>query len=129
MILKLWKKEQVKNVAKTFGELAENTEYCHKQYANKVEEIANQYIEILNDNYGENRNPDTSLGGWVAIIVDESIENVRTEYCEFLRKYSLESELAEVSESIVECAEETQWILEIYIVSSDYGYVLLYPKE
>lgn len=129
MVLKIWKKEQLLEVENKLSELIKYTDICNNICSKEIIGIANNYIDILNNNYGADRNPDTSLGGWIAIIIDESIEKVRKEYTEFLDKYSLDRELTELRESICACDKHTQWILEIYIVSSDFGYVLLFPEK
>lgn len=129
MILKIWKREQVQEAEEVLNKLAEVTEFCDIKCVTEIIGIANKYIDILDDNYGKDRNPDTSLGGWIAIIVDKSVEKIEAEYSEFLNRHSLNKELAEVSESVFMCNKELQWVLEIYIVSSDYGYVLLLPRK
>ena len=129
MILKIWKREQVQEAEEVFNKLAEVTEFCGRECVTEIIGIANKYIDILDDNYGKARNPDTSLGGWIALIVDESVEKIEAEYSEFMNRHSLKRELAEVSESIFKCNNELQWVLEIYIVSSDFGYVLLLPRK
>jgi len=129
VIIKVWKNEQVEELKDKLNDLGKTTDICNEECVNKIVQIVNEYIDILNDNYGEKRNPDTSLGGWIAVILNFSLENIQAEYREFLNSYSLERELAEVSECVVECENGVQWILEIYIVSSDYGYVVLFPKQ
>lgn len=129
MIVKIWKKEQIEDLKDKLNGLVKTTNFCNEECVNKITQIVNEYINILNDNYGEKRNPDTSLGGWIAVILNSSLENIQAEYKDFLNSYSLERELAEVNECVVECENGIQWVLEIYIVSSDYGYVLLFPEK
>ena len=114
MIYKIWKHEQIDCLQNTFISLESQTEFCNTDCIQKVIKTLQEYVKILADNYGADRNPDSSLGGWIAVFLDENFLNPK---------------LAEVQEIIVDCGNNIHWLLEIYIVSSDFSYILVFPKK
>lgn len=129
MIYKIWKHEQIDCLQNTFISLESQTEFCNTDCIQKVIKTLQEYVKILADNYGADRNPDSSLGGWIAVFLDENFNTIQYEYKEFLDEHFLNPKLAEVQEIIVDCGNNIHWLLEIYIVSSDFSYILVFPKK
>ncbi|WP_415339140.1 hypothetical protein [Clostridium perfringens] len=88
-----------------------------------VEVIKSIYetIDILNENYGENRNVDKDLGGYVLIV--ESIEDVKE-----LRNGMLKDILPEYTDEII-CSEGVNYTSSLFLLSSDFSVVVIADEE
>lgn len=78
-------------------------------------------IEILDNNYGENRNIDNDLGGYILIV--ENIVDI-----EILKKDKLQGLVPEYTD-IIECSEGVNWTSSLFLLSSDYAIVVVCTEE
>lgn len=129
MMHKLWMQSQLEEIKKELLLLECKAEHFHRRYHHKILCTLEEYISLLNKHYGEHRNPDTSLGGWLGIFLDESLEKSNQIFSKFLIENHLTEDLAEIKESIVECQQNIAWCIEVFLVSSDYSYILIFPQE
>ena len=81
-------------------------------------------VTVFDENYGDTRNLLKSLGGYCAVF--PTIEDQEQSYQTILDKHYIQKELHEYQEEIVD--EGYCWIEELYMISSDYGIVMFYPK-
>lgn len=80
-------------------------------------------INILSENYGDNRDSDRNLGGYLLLFTstkDEELLNVIYE------RYGINQEYAEFDDVLAE-NEKMQWTSRLFIISSDYGVVIVFP--
>ena len=78
-------------------------------------------IDILNENYVEDRDVESDLGGYVVIaknIVD----------MEILKQDKLQGLVPEYTD-IVECSEGVDWTSSLFLLSSDYAIVVVTTEE
>ena len=73
-------------------------------------------IDILNENYGENRDIEADLGGYV--VIAENIVDM-----EILKQDKLQGLVPEYTD-IVECSEGVDWTSSLFLLSSDYAIVV-----
>ncbi|MBO3323090.1 hypothetical protein JJB67_12235 [Clostridium perfringens] len=78
-------------------------------------------IEILNENYGENRNVDKDLGGYVLVV--ENIEEVKE-----LKNGILKDILPEYTDEII-CSEGVNYTSSLFLLSSDFSVVVISNEE
>ena len=78
-------------------------------------------IDILNKNYGENRDIETDLGGYIVIV--ENIVDV-----EILKQGKLQGLVPEYTD-IIECSEGVDWTSSLFLLSSDYAIVVVTTEE
>lgn len=90
-------------------------------YPIEVIQSISEIIEILNENYGENRNVDKDLGGYVLIV--ESIEDVKE-----LKNGMLKDILPEYTDEII-CSEGANYTSSLFLLSSDFSVVVIANKE
>ena len=90
-------------------------------YHVEVIKSISETIEILNENYGENRDVDKDLGGYVLVV--ESIEDVKE-----LKNGILKDILPEYTD-IIECKEGVNWTSSLFLLSSDYAIVVVTTEE
>ncbi len=90
-------------------------------YPVEVIKSISEIIEILNENYGENRNVDKDLGGYVLIV--ESIEDVKE-----LRNGMLKDILPEYIDKII-CSEGVNYTSSLFLLSSDFSVVVIADEE
>jgi len=128
MFHKLWKINQLDNIKLSLKTLENQTEFCQKSYQTAILNTISEYIQLLNTHYGAERQPDKSLGGWVAVWIDKRLEIIEKEYDKFLSQFKLKQNMAEIRETIIKCENNINWILEVHI-SSDFHYILIYPNK
>lgn len=92
-----------------------------KEYPIEVIKSISETIEILDENYGVNRNIDNDLGGYVLIV-----ENIVV--IEMLKQDKLKGLIPEYTD-IIECKEEVNWTSSLFLLSSDYAIVVVTTKE
>ncbi|CDB74139.1 hypothetical protein [Clostridium sp. CAG:265] len=99
-----------------------------KKYFKKLNNIPSEVIEsikatidILNENYGENRDIEAELGGYVVIV--ENIVDM-----EILKQDKLQGLVPEYTD-IVECSEGVDWTSSLFLLSSDYAIVVVTTEE
>ena len=78
-------------------------------------------IDILNENYGENRDIETDLGGY--IVVAENIVDI-----EILKQDKLQGLIPEYTD-VIECSEGVNWTSLLFLLSSDYTIVVVTTEE
>ena len=78
-------------------------------------------IDILNENYGEKRDIEAELGGYVVIV--ENIVDM-----EILKQDKLQGLVPEYTD-IVECSEGVDWTSSLFLLSSDYAIVVVTTEE
>lgn len=91
------------------------------EYPMKVIRNISVVIEILNENYGENRNVDKDLGGYVLVV--ESLEDVKE-----LKNGMLKDILPEYTDEII-CSEGVKYTSSLFLLSSDFSVVVIADEE
>ncbi|WP_338631010.1 hypothetical protein [Clostridium baratii] len=90
-------------------------------YPIEVIQSISETIDILNENYGENRNVDKDLGGYVLIV--ESIEDVKE-----LKNGMLKDILPEYTDEII-WSEGVNYTSSLFLLSSDFSVVVIVDEE
>ncbi|ELC8342329.1 hypothetical protein QTI50_10500 [Clostridium perfringens] len=90
-------------------------------YPIEVIQSISEIIDILNENYGENRDVDKDLGGYVLVV--ESIEDVKE-----LRNGILKDILPEYTDEII-CSEGVNYTSSLFLLSSDFSVVVIAEEE
>lgn len=90
-------------------------------YPVEVIKSISETIEILNENYGENRDVDKDLGGYVLVV--ESVEDVK----EF-KNGMLKDVLPEYTDEII-CSEGVNYTSSLFLLSSDFSVVVIADEE
>ena len=78
-------------------------------------------IDILNENYVEDRDVESDLGGY--LVIAENIVDI-----EILKQGKLRGLIPEYTD-IVECKEEVNWTSSLFLLSSDYAIVVVTTEE
>ena len=78
-------------------------------------------IDILNENYGEDRDVESNLGGY--ILIAENIVDI-----EILKQDKLKGLVAEYTD-IIECSEGVNWTSSLFLLSSDFTIVVVTTEE
>ncbi|MDU5108560.1 hypothetical protein, partial [Clostridium sp.] len=78
-------------------------------------------INILNENYGEIRDVDKDLGGYVLVV--ESIEDVKE-----VKNGMLKGLLPEYTDEII-CSEGVDYTSSLFLLSSDFSVVVIANEE
>ena len=78
-------------------------------------------IDILNENYGEDRDVESNLGGY--ILIAENIVDI-----EVLKQGKLQDLIPEYTD-IIECSEGANWTSSLFLLSSDYAIVVVTTEE
>lgn len=90
-------------------------------YSIEVIKSISETIDILNENYGENRNVDKDLGGYVLVV--ENIEEVKE-----LRNGMLKDILPEYTDEI-KCSEGVNYTSSLLLLYSDFSVVVIANEE
>lgn len=90
-------------------------------YPVEVIKSISETIDILNENYGENRDVDKDLGGYVLVV--ESIEDVKE-----LKNGMLKDILPEYTDEII-CSEGVNYTSSLFLLSSDFSVVVIAEEE
>ncbi|WP_283715649.1 hypothetical protein ACSXBY_00130 [Clostridium perfringens] len=90
-------------------------------YPVEVIKSISEIIDILNENYGENRDVDKDLGGYVLIV--ENIEDVKE-----LKNGMLKDILPEYTDKII-CSEGVNYTSSLFLLSSDFSVVVIADEE
>ncbi|WEV19012.1 hypothetical protein [Clostridium perfringens] len=90
-------------------------------YPVEVIKSISETIDILNENYGENRDVDKDLGGYVLVV--ESIEDVKE-----LKSGMLKDILPECTDEII-CSEGVNYTSSLFLLSSDFSVVVIADEE
>lgn len=122
---KIWNCEQIDSIEKEFLQSDNN---FNKVAFEAILPVLRREIGILDTYYNPNRDPDESLGGWAALFLDPIKEDDQ-EYRELLNLYHISSfELAEINEVITRIDKEIEIVFQVYICSSDYALIILFPR-
>ena len=78
-------------------------------------------IDILNENYGVNRDVELDLGGYV--VIAENIVDI-----EILKQGKLQGLIPEYTD-IIESGEGVNWTSSLFLLSSDYAIVVVTTEE
>ena len=78
-------------------------------------------IDVLNENYGANRNIETDLGVYVVIV--ENIVDI-----EILKQDKLQGLVPEYTD-IIECKEGVNWTSSLFLLSNDVALVVVTTEE
>ena len=78
-------------------------------------------IDVLNENYGNERDIDKDLGGYVLVV--ESLEDVKE-----LKNGMLKDILPEYTDEII-CSEGVNYTSSLFLLSSDFSIVVIANEE
>ena len=78
-------------------------------------------IDILNENYGENRDIEADLGGYV--VIAENIVDI-----EVLKQDKLQGLVPEYTD-VIEVVNGVNWTSSLFLISSDYAIVVVTTEE
>lgn len=78
-------------------------------------------IDILNENYGYDRDIEANLGGYV--LIAENIVDI-----EILKQGKLQGLIPEYTD-VIECSEGVNWTSSLFLLSSDYAIVVVTTEE
>ena len=87
----------------------------------EVIEFVREIIVILNEAYGEDRNVESDLGGYV--LIAENIVDI-----EILKQDKLQCLVPEYTD-IIECSEGVNWTSSLFLISSGYAIVVVTTEE
>lgn len=87
------------------------------KYSRELIECIKETISTLNENYGEDRDIDNDLGGYV--LVAENIVDI-----EILKQDKLQGLVPEYTD-IIECSEGVNWTSLLFLLSSDVAIVVV----
>lgn len=87
----------------------------------EVIEFVRELIVILNEAYGEDRNVESDLGGYV--LIAENIVDI-----EIFKQEKLKGLVPEYTD-IIECSEEVNWTFSLFLLSSDFSIVVVTTEE
>ena len=83
--------------------------------------VIKEQLNILDENYGIERNVDTDLGGYVLIL--ESKDDVIE-----VKENILNGVIPEYVD-VIECKGDKQYCLSLFLLSSDYTVIVIATKE
>ena len=106
MMKKIYKKNQLLEVNNIPSEVIESMKVT---------------IDILNENYGDNRNIESDLGGYV--VIAENIVDM-----EILKQDKLQGLIPEYTD-VIECSEGVNWTSSLFLLSSDFAIVVVTTEE
>lgn len=78
-------------------------------------------IDILDENYGANRDIEADLGGYILIV--ENIVDI-----EILKQGKLQGLIPEYAD-IIKCSEGVDWTSSLFLLSSDVSIVVVTTEE
>ena len=87
----------------------------------EVIERMKEIIDILNENYGANRDIESDLGGYV--VIAENIIDI-----EILKQDKLQFLIPEYTD-IIECKEGVNWTSSLFLLSNDVALVVVTTEE
>ena len=90
-------------------------------YPVEVIKSISETIDILNENYGENRDVDKDLGGYVLVV--KSVKDVKE-----LKNGILKDILPEYTDEI-KCSEGVNYTSSLFLLSSDFSVVVIADEE
>ncbi|WP_418620944.1 hypothetical protein [Sellimonas intestinalis] len=118
MILKFWTGKQKSFLSETINKY---------QLPYTVQEFVENILNILDENYGRERNIEDD-GGYVALIIEPDSIKTEQRYKEILDKHNLVKEHIEFNDTICTDVGGIDWCSDLYIVGSEYGVSIIYMK-
>ena len=92
-----------------------------KSYPVEVINNISDIIDVLDENYGVERNIKADLGGYVLIV--ENIVDI-----EILKQDKLKGLRAEYTD-MIECSKGVNWTSSLFLLSSDFSIVVITTEE
>ena len=92
-----------------------------KEYPIEVINSIYETIDVLNENYGADRDIETDLWGYV--VIAENIVDI-----EILKQGKLQDLVPEYID-IIECSEGVNWTSSLFLLSSDYAIIVVTTEE
>lgn len=83
-------------------------------------------VSIFDDYYGASRHPESDLGGFLIFL--PTLDDSELFYTRILNQYNLKEDYSESIDIIAEFGN-IKFIQQTYILSSDYGIVLVLPLD
>ncbi len=80
-----------------------------------------QIITVLNESYGDKRDPEADLGGYV--LIAENIVDIK-----ILKQDKLQGLIPEYTD-IIECSEGINYTCTLYLISNDYAILVVTTEE
>lgn len=105
-MLNLWRKKDINLI---------------REYPKEVMNIVDESIQILNENYGEDRDVSRDLGGYVCIVED-------VEEAIYLKENIIKGILPEYVDKI-STREDQIYSNALYLLSSDYSIIVISKNE
>ena len=90
----------------------------------KIEDVINRALEILDCNYGSERDVELDYGGCVYLILSDE----EKEHKKITNKYHVNKEDYEFQDIIYE-EKGIKWVSELYITSTEYCITVIYKKS
>ena len=90
-------------------------------YPIEVINTISNIIEVLDENYGAERNIEADLGGYVVIV--ENIVDV-----EMLKQSKLKAVVPEYTDEVI-CSEGVNYTSSLFLLSSDFSIVVIADEE
>ena len=87
----------------------------------EIIESIRKTVFILNENYGEERDIELDLGGYV--VIAENIVDI-----EILKQDKLQGFIPEYTD-VIKCSEGVNWTSSLFLISSDYAIVVVTTEE
>ena len=106
MMKKIYKKNQLLEVNNIPSEVIESMKVT---------------IDILNENYGENRDIEADLGGYV--LIAENIVDI-----EILKQDKLQGLIPEYTE-VIKCSEGANWTSSLFLLSRDFSIMVVTTEK
>ena len=92
-----------------------------ERYPKEVLQSIENIVNILEKNYGKNRNVYNDLGGYV--LIAEDIVDI-----EILKQDKLQGLIPEYTD-IIKCSEGVNWTSSLFLLSIDYSIVVVCTEE
>ena len=119
MVEKIWRVAQIQNL------LALQEKYKIPQ---EVIRVVEHIAEILDAEYGMEREVDHDDGGYVLLLLPEKdTDDAKILYHCLLKEYGIRYGTAEM-ESMICMDKGLEWWAELYLTTNDYGITVVYPK-
>lgn len=90
-------------------------------YPKEVLELIESTLDILDENYGVERDIEADLGGY--IVVAETITDIKE-----IRETILKTTVAEYTD-IIKCSEGVNYTSSLFLLSDDYSIVVIAPEN
>jgi hypothetical protein len=91
----------------------------------KVIDTIRQTVNIFDEYYSASRHPESDLGGFLFFL--PTLQDTKLFYNKILNYYNLDVAYAEVDEEIA-ISGSIIFRLQTFLLSSDYGLVIVYPE-